>query len=62
MFTYGISPVGAVRALIVTLLAMPLAGCELVGSIFEAGMWTGVIAVVAVIAVIIFGASRLFKK
>lgn len=62
MFMYGVSVVGAVRALIVTLLALPLAGCELVGNIFEAGMWTGVIAVVAVLAAIIFGASRLFKK
>ena len=26
---------------------LPLAGCELIGNIFEAGVWTGVIIVVA---------------
>lgn len=62
MFKLGTSLVAAVRVLILTLLALPLAGCELVGNIFEAGMWTGVIVVVAVIALIVYGASRLFKK
>jgi hypothetical protein len=31
---------------------IPLAGCELVGDIFQAGVWVGVIAVVLFIAII----------
>ncbi|MGV3459575.1 MAG: hypothetical protein ACO1N9_03875 [Flavobacterium sp.] len=36
-------------------------GCELVGDIFEAGMWVGIIIVVAVIALILWLISR-FRK
>lgn len=35
--------------------------CELVGDIFEAGMWVGIIIVVAVIALILWLISR-FRK
>jgi len=38
-----------------------LTSCELAGDIFEAGMWVGVIIVVAVIALIIWIISR-FRK
>jgi hypothetical protein len=31
-----------------------LSSCELIGDIFKAGMWTGIIAVVAIVALIIF--------
>jgi hypothetical protein len=41
--------------------AFALTGCEAIGGIFKAGVWTGVIIVVAVIAALIFGISRLFK-
>lgn len=58
----GVSVIGALRALLLALFALPLAGCETIGNIFEAGVWTGVVAVVAVIALIIFAVSRLFKK
>jgi hypothetical protein len=34
------------------LATVPLAGCELAGDIFQAGMWVGVIAVVLVIAIV----------
>jgi len=34
------------------LAAIPLAGCQLAGDIFKAGMWVGVIAVVLVIALV----------
>lgn len=40
---------------------LPLAGCELIGNIFEAGVWTGVIIVVAVVVGIGFLITRLFK-
>ncbi|HEY9176568.1 MAG TPA: phosphatidate cytidylyltransferase [Flavipsychrobacter sp.] len=40
------------------LLLVTFSGCELVGDIFEAGVWVGVLLVVVVIAGIIF----LFRK
>ena len=36
------------------LLAVSLSGCEVIGGIFKAGMWTGVIIIVAVVALILF--------
>jgi len=41
------------------LLATILTGCELVGDIFEAGIWVGVIIVVLVIVLIIWLISKL---
>lgn len=35
-----------------------LAGCQIVGDIFKAGVWVGVIGVVAVIALVIWLISR----
>ena len=40
---------------------LPLAGCELIGDIFKAGVWTGVIIVVAVLVGVGFLVTRLFK-
>ena len=45
---------GWLRVLLVLLAALPLAGCEAIGDIFQAGMAVGVIMVIAVIAVIGF--------
>lgn len=42
------------RLLLVLIAALPLAACEVVGDIFQAGMAVGVILVVAVIAMIGF--------
>ena len=54
--------VPSLRLLIVAILsAFTLSGCEMIGDIFKAGVWTGVIIVVVVIGAIIFGVSRLFK-
>ena len=47
------------QLLIFALLATTLTGCELVGDIFEAGIWVGVIVVVLVI-VFIFWIIRKF--
>lgn len=44
--------------LVVTLLP----GCEVIGGIFKAGMWVGILAVAAVIAVILFIVGRMGKK
>ena len=37
-----------------------LSSCELVGDIFKAGMWAGVIAVVLVIALVIWILKKIF--
>jgi hypothetical protein len=44
------------RLLIVLLVlsGLTVSGCELAGDIFEAGMWTGIIAVVLVVGIIGF--------
>jgi hypothetical protein len=36
-----------------------LSGCEAIGTIFKAGFWVGIIAVVAVIGLIVFGVTKL---
>jgi hypothetical protein len=52
----------SLRVLIAAVLStLALSGCDLIGGIFKAGMWTGVIIVVVVIAAIIFGITKLFK-
>lgn len=45
---------------IIALLSTSLASCELVEGIFKAGVWTGVIVVVLVLALIIWLISRIF--
>ncbi|MDB5901635.1 MAG: hypothetical protein JWM26_513 [Betaproteobacteria bacterium] len=50
-----------INILAVVLAALSLAGCEVIGDIFKAGMWVGVLAVVAVIVLIGFVISR-FRK
>lgn len=36
--------------------------CELVGDIFEAGVWSGILIVGAVVALVIFLLVKMFKK
>lgn len=40
------------------IMSTVLSSCEAIAGIFKAGMWTGVIAVVAVIGLIIYFISR----
>jgi L-asparagine transporter-like permease len=40
-------------------LALQLTGCELAKGIFKAGFWFGIIAVLALVALIGFGVSKL---
>ena len=47
------------RIAVPVLATIPLAGCELAGDIFKAGMWVGVIAVVVVIALVGAIATRI---
>ena len=49
----------ALRMYAVLLLALSSAGCELAGGIFKAGMWVGVLMVVAVLGVVLFLVTRL---
>ena len=44
--------------LIAVLPLLGLSGCELLGDIFQAGVWVGVILVVGVIALIVWLVSR----
>jgi hypothetical protein len=48
------------RLFLLLLLAacVPLAGCEIVGGIFKAGVWVGVIMVVLAVALIMFVVSK----
>ena len=47
------------RLLVLVLVALPLAGCELVGDIFQAGMAVGVIMILAVVGVIAFIVAKI---
>jgi hypothetical protein len=44
------------------LMMTTLAGCELVGDIFSAGMYTGIFIVVLVVVVIIWLVTRMGKR
>ena len=46
------------RVALLIVLGMSSAGCQVVGDIFQAGMWVGVIVVVLVLGGIAFIASK----
>jgi len=50
---------GWLRLLLVTLLALPLAACEVIGDIFQAGMAVGILMIVVVIAIIGFIVAKI---
>ena len=41
------------------LSTVTLAGCEIAGDIFEAGVWVGVLGIVLVVVIVAFIASKL---
>jgi len=41
--------------------AFMLTGCEAIGSIFKAGVWTGTIGVVLILIVVIYFVAKLFS-
>lgn len=49
------------QLLIFIFIATTLTGCQLVGDIFEAGVWVGVIVVVLVVVLIIWLLKRLMS-
>lgn len=40
--------------ILLLLFALSLSGCEIIGDIFAAGFWVGIIVVIAVIALIVW--------
>jgi hypothetical protein len=46
------------RLVLASIFALVLAGCEAIGTIFEAGVWTGVIGIVVIVAIILYVISR----
>jgi hypothetical protein len=50
--------VRAIQLFLAAVVILTLGGCEAIGLIFEAGVWVGVIVVVAVVAIIAFVVSR----
>ena len=46
-------------AILLMLVTIPLAGCELVAGIFQAGMWVGAIFIVLIIAAVAFIAAKI---
>jgi hypothetical protein len=49
-----ISRAGVFRLFILLLLSVAVSGCDLIGGIFKAGFWTGIIIVVLVVVGIVF--------
>ena len=45
--------------LLLVLLALSGAGCEVIGGIFKAGVWVGGLGVVLVLVVIFFAVSKM---
>ena len=46
------------RLYLLVLLAVPLAGCQIVEGIFKVGMWVGIILVLLVVAAVFFVVNR----
>ena len=43
-------------------ILLSLSSCELIGDIFEAGVWAGVLLVVVVIGLVIFLLGKIFGR
>ena len=43
-------------------LSLSLSSCEVIGGIFKAGVWSGILIVVLVVALIIFVIAKMGKK
>lgn len=55
----GMHSAALMRLVLLVILAMAASGCEVIGTIFKAGMITGVIAVVVVVIVVALVVSKL---
>lgn len=52
-------PTGVVRGSLILFLALITTGCEAVGTIFEAGLWVGVIMVMIVLGIVGFIVTKM---
>jgi hypothetical protein len=50
-----------INYILITLLMFTLTSCELIGDIFKAGVWAGLLLVAVVIALVIWIISRFMK-
>lgn len=46
------------RILLIVLLAVSAAGCELVGGIFKAGVWVGAIGIVLLVVLVVVAVGK----
>ena len=46
------------RVLLIVLLGTSLAGCEVIGGIFKAGVWVGAVGVILVVVLLIFVVAK----
>ncbi len=49
-------------ALLFAPLTLMLSGCEIIGNIFKAGVWVGVLGVFAVVALLIWGVRSMMGR
>lgn len=49
----------SINYLLIIFASIMLSSCEVIGGIFKAGMWSGIIIVVAIVGVIIFIISKM---
>jgi cytosine/uracil/thiamine/allantoin permease len=49
-----------INCLVILLISVMFTSCAAIGDIFKTGVWTGVILVVAIIAIVIWALSRVF--
>jgi hypothetical protein len=47
------------RLILASTVLLALAGCETIGTIFEAGVWTGIIGLVIIVAIVLFIVGRM---
>jgi uncharacterized membrane protein YkvI len=47
---------------LVSFMMIFLVGCSLIGDIFQAGMWVGIVIVVAIVLLLIFIVSKFRRK
>lgn len=45
---------------ILCMLTLSLTSCQLIGDIFKAGVWSGILLVVVIVGIVIFIIARLF--
>ena len=54
-----ITATAKLRAVVIVLLAIVMSGCEAIQTVFQAGVWAGVILVVLVLGLVGFVAAKM---